>query len=107
MTTVKEIDLGEFTIGNVDRIKVSISKDDVAWNLSGGTVTFTFEKPDRITQFEVTASELDPTNGVFFYDTTINDLDQIGYWTLGVKVTDGAIVKKYPYEIFFRVVDEP
>lgn len=107
--TTKAIDLGEFNIASVYRFgPVTIQKDGATWNLSSGTVTFKFESPDRSTQTTVAASPLtDGSDGVFYYDCTVTDFTQTGDWTMGITVTDGANVTKFPYEIGFHMNDNP
>lgn len=103
---VTEINLGVFNVGNVDRIRVTITKDGVAWNLTSGTVVFRFKKPDRTTTFDRNATAESASGGIFYYDTLTTDFDTAGDWTMTVIVTDGTVYKKYPYEIAFTVVDE-
>lgn len=107
MPETREINLGEFSIGSTDRFRATITKDGVAWDLSAGTVTLTFEKPDRSTQFTRAMVAEDASGGVFYYDSTTDEIDTVGWWTCQVRVTDGSVVKRYPYEIGFFVVDEP
>lgn len=98
------LSLSNLLIGSVDRIRFTITKDGVAW--SGiDSVTLTFEKPGRITQF-ARSMILDSVN-VWYYDTTVTDIDTVGYWTLGVKVIDGPITKYYPDEIGFYAAEQP
>lgn len=107
-TATKEVFLGEFNVGSVDRIRATITKDGETWDLSGGSASLRFEAPDRATQFDrAMVAESDGSDGVFVYDTEIADIDQAGYWTLRLKVVDGAVVKVYPYEISLHAVDEP
>jgi hypothetical protein len=106
----QDIDLGEFHIGSMDRFRLTIKKDGIPW--SGiDSVVLTFEKPGRsntaTTQFTRNMQFEDVTGGIWYYDTTVDDLDVTGYWTLGVKITDGSVVKKYPYEISFHVTSQP
>jgi hypothetical protein len=88
----------------VDRIELTLTKDGVAWD-NIDSVALTFQKPDRATEF-TRAMTLDSGN-VWYYDTAVTDLDEAGYWTARVTITDGAIVKTYPYEIALIVVDQP
>ncbi len=101
------IDLGRVNIGDVDRFRVTIKKDGIAWNLSSGSVAITFEKPDRSTQFSRSMTGETPVSGIFYYDTVITDIDAVGWWTLRVRVTDGSIQKSYPHEIGFYAGNEP
>jgi hypothetical protein len=111
VATLTDVDLswGTLNAGDVDRLRLVITKDGVPWDLTSGAVTLTFEKPDRATQFERAASAENAAGGVFYYDTTTTDFgtNDVGYWTATVKVVDGAVVKRYPHEIGFRVVNEP
>lgn len=103
----EDIDLGIVNIGSTDKFQFTIKKGGVIWDLSNGTVTVTFEKPDRTTQFTRAMSSLDATTGVFSYTTTTSEIDEVGWWTLQVRVIDGAITKRYPGEISFYVRDLP
>lgn len=107
--TTRAIDLGEFNTASVYRFgPVTIKKDGAAWDLSAGSVAFRFESPDRTTQTSVPATALtDGSDGLFYYDCTVTDFTQVGDWTMGITVTDGANVTKYPYEIGFHVNDNP
>jgi hypothetical protein len=100
-----DIDLGVFNVGDTDRIEFTVTKDGAAWDLSSAVVTLTFEKPDRSTQFTRTMTA--DAAGVAYYDTAAGDVDVVGWWTLTVKVVDGAVVKRYPHAIGFEAVDEP
>src|SRR5262245_53939655 len=105
-TTEVSIDWGRTVVGSVDRLQLHITKDGVAW--SGiDSVVLTFEAPDRVTQFSHNMVLGDDATGLWYYDTTVNDLTVPGYWTIGVKVTDGVVVKKYPYPISMYVSEEP
>jgi hypothetical protein len=101
------INLGVFNIESVERIRFRIKKDGANWDLSSGSVSLKFEKPNRSTQFDRDMVAEDAAEGLFYYDTTITDVDTAGFWHLGVTVTDGATVKKYPYEITFKANDNP
>lgn len=103
MSTTAEIDLGVFCVGNTDRIQLTIDKDAVAWPGIDGVV-LTFERPDYIS-FTRDMTLLD--GEVWYYDTTTSDIDLVGVWRLAVTVTDGSVVKKYPYEITMTVTDQP
>lgn len=96
------IDLGAFAVGSVDRIRVTLLKDDVAWNLASAVVTFTFIPPSG-EDFDRTATVESASEGIAYYDTTTTDLDEVGYWTLRVTVVDGAVTKVYPYDINLNV----
>lgn len=102
-----DINLGEFNTGSVDRIRATITKDGAVWNLSSGTVTLTFEKPDRATQFSRSMVAENAAGGIFYYDTTTTEIDETGWWTVTMTVVDGAVTKIYPYEIGFHVSDQP
>lgn len=102
----KEIDLGEFNIASVDRLRTTLKKDGVLWT-GIDSVLLTFEKPDRATRFTRSMTNELPDVGVWYYDTTLTDLDVIGRWTLSVLITDGPIIKRYPYEISLTVNDNP
>lgn len=101
----RDIDLGQFATGSVDRIRVTITKDGEEWVLSSATVTYTFTSPSG-TSFDRAATVEDAAGGIAYYDTTTTDLDESGYWRLEVTVVDGAVTKRYPYEISLYVSDE-
>jgi hypothetical protein len=107
MANTADINLGKFNVGSVDRLRFPLTKDGVPWNLSGGSVQLTFKKPDRVTVFTRAAVAENAAGGIFYYDTTTSDIDTPGWWTVSVQVTDGTVVKKYPYDIGFYAVAEP
>lgn len=107
MPAVTTIDLGPVGLYSVKRFRATIKKDGVTWDLSSGSVQFVFEKPDRSTQLTFAGIAESAVSGIFYYDTTTLDLDTVGLWTLNVRVTDGTVVDRYPYEIGFEVVDYP
>lgn len=102
-----DIDLGVFNVNSVDRIRLAITKDGVAWT-GIDTVKLVFEDPDGNEGDPVDATLEAPDAGVWYYDTTTSGpLDATGRWRLGVKITDATIVKWYPFEISFQVNDQP
>lgn len=102
----RDIKLEDKSLSGVHRFRFTIKKDGVAWT-GIDSVLLIFEKPDRETQFTRNATlELD-ASGIWYYTTTEDDLDTLGYWTLSVKVTDGSVVIRYPYELAFKVAGEP
>lgn len=109
MSSKGAIKLGRVNRGATRRIRFTITKDQIPWNLSGGgaTVTLRFEKPDRATSFVVTMTPENAAGGIFYYDTLTTDLDTPGYWTLGARVQDGPTDETYPDEISLVVEDQP
>lgn len=111
MATTREIDLGQRNIASVYRFgPVTITKDGGStWDLSTGSVAFVFEGPDRSTVVGPVAATkyTDGSDGVFYYDCTVSDFTDVGNWTMGITVTDGANVTSYPYEIGFTMADNP
>lgn len=103
----ERINLGTFNISGTDRLRATLRKDEVPWDITSATITFRFEKPDRTTRFNRAAVIEDGAGGVCYYDTVTTDLDTVGYWTVSVRVEDGLIDKWYPYEICFYVSDNP
>jgi hypothetical protein len=103
---VSDTHLGEFGLGSVDRLRFPLTKDGVAWTAID-SVELVFEKPDRATQFSRAMTLETPDAGVWYYDTTTTDLDTVGFWTLNLRVTDGAVVKRFPGEISLEVRDQP
>lgn len=99
-----DITMADKHLNGVHRFRFTITKDGVAWT-DIDSVLLTFEKPDRETQFERSAT-LEGTN-IWYYDTVAADLDTAGSWTLAVKATDGAVILTYPHEIGFRVRGNP
>jgi len=102
-----DIDLGVFSVGDTDRFRFQLKKDKVPWDLTAATVTFTFNRPENEGggSFDRVATIESPkTDGWVHYDSTVNDLDVDGNWTLDVLVEDGAVIKNYPYEIGFEVI---
>lgn len=108
--SVRSIDLGKLNVASVDRLRVTITKDEVAWT-GIDSVTFTFEKPDRSTQFSRSASLEAPDTGVWYYDTLTTDFPNVaaslGHWTMAVTVVDGTVTKTFPYDIGFIVGSQP
>lgn len=106
MATTREITFDDIATASVDRFEFTISKDGATW-VGADSVEFTFESPDRATQFTRSATLELPDAGLWYYDSTVSDFTTPGDWTMGVTVTDGAVVKKYPFEIGFHVNDVP
>ena len=100
------LDWGRTVEGSVDRLRATITKDGVAW-AGIDSVLLTFEAPDRETVFTRSMLVENDSQGIWYYDTLTTDLTEVGYWTIGMKVTDGTIVKKYPYPISLYVGEEP
>lgn len=100
-----ELTFGTVNVENVDRLRMSIEKDDVPWDLSLGSVELTFSRKAVTETFSRDAVAEDATTGIFYYDTTVTDFTEAGMWLVRVTVTDGTIVKTYPYEISLRVVE--
>lgn len=105
------VDLGKFCAASVDRIgPFDITKDGIAWT-GISSVTFTFEAPDRETQFTRAGTLLTVGGADWYYDTLVTDIAaeeaSLGNWTVGVKVVAGAVVKYYPHEIYFEVNQLP
>lgn len=109
----EDIDLGRFTAGGTDRFRATIKKDGVAWDLSAGSVEITFEAPDRETTHTRAMVAENAAGGIFYYDTTVDEWEDVGssphygYWTAKVTVTDGAVVKPFACEIGFVVAPRP
>jgi hypothetical protein len=107
MGATRAIDLGEFNVSSTDRLRATITKDGAPW-AGIDSVALTLEKPDRSTVVGPVAMTLESdAAGIWYYDTTTTDLTTAGEWTAKVRVTDGSVVKTYPYEISFRVYDQP
>jgi hypothetical protein len=65
------------------------TKDGVAWDLTGATVTLTFHKPNGGT-FE-RAAAVAGGGATASYTTTTGDLDAAGLWVRVWRVVSGAI----------------
>jgi hypothetical protein len=100
-----ELSFGTVNVENVDRLRMTIYKDDVPWDLTLGSVELTFSRKGVTETFTRTAVAEDAAEGIFYYDTTVTDLTEAGMWLIRVTATDGDIVKTYPYEISLRVVE--
>jgi hypothetical protein len=98
-----EVDLGTFAAESTDRIRLTITKDDVAWT-GIDSVVFRFTPPSG-TEFDRDGVNETPDEGVWYYDTTTTDLTEAGDWSLSVQATDGSVVKWYPHNILFTVTD--
>lgn len=102
----KDIKLLDKAYNGVHRFRFIIKKDNVVW-ADIDSVLGTFEKPDRVTTFSVALTAESVANGIWYYDTVVGDLDEVGYWSLAIEVTDGVVILEYPYEIGFRVTNNP
>lgn len=98
-----DIDLGTFATGSVDRIRITIKKDGVAWT-GIDSVTLRLRDPDG-NESDLAMTLETPDAGVWYYDTLTTDIDESGDWTAGLKVVDGAITKWYPGEIALTAVN--
>lgn len=106
MAARKSLTLTDKTLDEVNRLRFTVRRDGVAWaNIDSAVLVF--ERPDRITGFERVMTAENATTGVWYYDTVPGDWDETGYWTLTVRVTQGATVITYPYEIGVRVRENP
>ncbi len=106
MPARKSLTLTDKALDEVNRLRFTIRRDGVAWPDIDSAVLI-FERPDRVTGFERAMVAENASTGIWYYDTVSGDWDEIGYWTLSVRVTDGATVISYPYEIGVRVRDNP
>lgn len=105
-TQSTSIRLKDKAYNGVHRFRFVIKKDDAVW-AGIDSVVATFEKPDRSTLFQRNLTAESVPDGIWYYDTVSGDLDEVGYWNLSLEVTDGTIVIEYPYEISFRVNNNP
>ncbi len=101
-----DIHLGDFNVGSVDRLRFTITKDGEPWAGIDSAV-LAFLSPDQSTAFSRTMTLEDDETGVWYYDTTTSEIDIPGDWHLGLRVTDGVIIKRYPGRITLRVHDQP
>lgn len=102
----KEINLGPININSVETLRFPLYKDGEPW-IGIDSVEAVFEAPDRETQFTRALEKETPDAGVWLYTTdNVGDVDTGGWWTVALTVTDGTIVKTYPYEIGFEAVDQ-
>ena len=104
--TTGEIDLGVFAAGSVDRIRFAILKDGAAWT-GIDSVKLVLQDPDGTESAELDMTLETPDAGVWYYDTPTSAFTAEGPHRAGVKVTDGSIVKWYPFEVYIKVVDHP
>lgn len=100
----KTIDAGVYHVESVDRIEFTIKKDGELW-LNIDSVVLSFRSPDGTTIFN--RSMVLDSGAVWYYDTAVTDFIEVGSWTVKVTITDGAIVKSYPYEVGFEVTEQP
>ncbi len=101
-----DLELEEVNVGDVQRLRFTITKDSIVWNLIAGSVVLKFRRPTGTT-FSRSMTAESAVDGIFYYDTVTTDLDVAGTWLLSLVVTDGPIVKTYPHEISMEVVDMP
>lgn len=99
-----DIRLEDKSLGGTYRFQFVLKKDGVLWT-DADSVTLEFEKPDRSTTF--TRSMVEGTSGTWYYDTVAADLDEVGQWTLAVRVVDSPVDLRYPHSIGFKVVSQP
>ena len=105
MSATAEITIDRINVAGVDRIRATITKDGSAWNLSSGSVVATFHPPTG-SSFDRTMTAESAAGGIFYYDTAVADITVVGWWRVSIKVTDGTVVKVYPYKIGFKAVDQ-
>lgn len=82
-----EIRLGD--IGVSLRITVK-DQDDAVVDLSSATVSFLVEKPGGSIATFTASNVTDGTDGLVEYITESGDIDEVGIWTLQVKVVIGS-----------------
>ena len=68
-----------FDIGT--RLRTTLNVDLTGYD----TVEYSIEKPDGTTLTKTCTIE-DESDGIVYYDTTTNDLDQAGYYNIQVQV---------------------
>lgn len=100
-----EIDLGVLSVRSVERLRFPLTKDGEPW-VGVDSATIVLKDPDGVQTTHAMSNET-PDAGVWYYDLTITDVTTAGRWEANVRVTDGAVVKRYPYEIAFQANDEP
>ncbi len=106
MPTAADVNMGVFGINSVDRLRFAITKDGDPWT-GIDSVSVVFEDPGG-NQHTRSATLETPDAGVWYYDTqTTGDIDEAGRWSLNVRVTNGAVVKRYPYKIVLLATDYP
>lgn len=109
MAAVRDITLSDLAVGSVERLRATVRKDGAAWDLSSGVVTITLIRPDKTVSVTEEMVAEDAAAGVFYYDTTVDDVDAPGYWVVTVTVEDAATspptVKRYPYSMGFYASD--
>lgn len=98
--------MNTLTVGSQYRFQAALKKNGLVWDLTGATVTLEFKRPDGTT-FSRSASLLNATAGVVYYDSAVADLDVAGTtWTRAWKVTLNSKVN-YTTPIGFTVVSSP
>lgn len=100
--------LGTFNIASVDRLRFTLTKDGVTWD--PGTVNLYFEQQQgsglTLTKTAITRESA----GVFYYDTLVTDFPAPAYagsWKVAVEGIDGAVRKRYPFDISFLMNNQP
>ncbi len=70
------------------RLRVTVTVDDVALDISTATVKqLVLRKPDGTAVTKTAQFETDGSDGVVYYATVTGDIDQAGRWTLQAVVT--------------------
>lgn len=95
-------------VGTTKRWMVTATKDGEDWDLSAATVELFFHRPDKTTS---DAREADGDGGATnkrYYDNATSEFqsDNVGTWTVSVRITDGAVVEESD-PIEFSVIDSP
>lgn len=93
------------TVSSTYLWKLTATKDGVAWNLTGATVTLLLRRPDGTTATK-TATVVNAAGGVAEYTGLTTDLDVSGSWTRTWRVVQSNIdVRSVPQR--FLVKDTP
>jgi len=101
-STCNTVSIDDKTVNGTYRFLYDIQKDGVTWT-GIDSATIIFIKPDK-TEFTKTMTVLDDSQGLWYYDTVIGDLDVAGYWAVTIQVIDDTINVRFANPNEFLVV---
>jgi len=80
-------------LGNTYRFKLTATKDEVTWDLTGAAVLLFLRSPAGVVT-QKAGSVLVAGDGTAYYDSEVSDLQAAGVWSRAWEVTQGAVVQE-------------